>query len=154
MPTYSFKSSGKTQEQELAEKLAAITLPIGIKTPVRLGSDGIFEMNTNLADQIHDNLRNLILTNWGERLGIFNLGADLKPLTTEYTNQDSFDAEAIKRIRTATQRWMPYIELQDYISQFDQNENKNTAIIELTITYGIPSLAVNKRALQVNLYVI
>ena len=48
--------------------------PIGIKTPLSLGqdADGIFSMHFKLEDQIQDNFRNLLLTNNGERLGLFD----------------------------------------------------------------------------------
>jgi phage baseplate assembly protein W len=155
MPTYSFKSSGKTQEQLLTEQLAAAKLPVGIKTPLRLGKDeGIFEMNYNLPDQVHDNLRNLLQTNWGERLGLYAFGANLRELTTEYTNQDDFDKRAMGRISDAIKQWMPYVELETYTATYNKTDNVNTAIIQIIIAYNVPSLSVTHRALEVDLYVV
>lgn len=155
MATYNFKSVGRTQETVKNEQLTTTPIPYGIKTPLKIGSvDGIFEMNYSLADQFHDNLRNLLLTNWGERLGLYNFGANLRPLTTEFANLDTFDAQAIDRIRTAVEKWMPYIELEDFVSGIDRKENKNTAIITISITYNIPAIQITKRGLQIALYVI
>ena len=154
MASYSFKSSGKTREQTAEETTAVSRTPFGIKTPLSLGSgEGILSMNYELSDQFADNLRNLLLTNWGERLGLYNFGANLKPLTSEFVSQDSFDTEAINRIRDAVQKWMPFIDLEDFSSTVDRNENKNTAIIKVTITYNIPALEVTKKSLQITLYV-
>jgi phage baseplate assembly protein W len=153
--TYNFKSVGKTQEQAVVENLESSQIPYGIKTPLQLGSsDGILAMNYSLADQFSDNLRNLLLTNWGERLGLYQFGANLKPLTTDFVSQDDFDTDAIERIKTAVDKWMPFIDLEDFSSTVDRNENKNTAIIRINITYNIPALQVEKRALQIVLYVI
>lgn len=156
MGTYNFKSSGKTQEQSLIEKFEISSTPIGIKTPLRLGTnnEGIFATNSNLADQVSDNLRNLLQTNWGERLGFYNFGANLRPLVSEFVSQDDFDAQAVERISSAVSRWMPYISLENFLSEVDRTENKNTGVIKIMITYGIPALNVTKRALQVTLYVI
>lgn len=155
MGSFNFKSSGKTQEQQLIEKLTVTATPIGIKTPLRLGADeGIFGMNMNLPDQINDNLRNLLLTNWGERLGFYDFGANLRPLTSENISTDDFDSQAISRIKGAVTRWMPFVSLDDFLSEVDRIENKNTAVIRITITYSIPALQVTKRALQVSLYVL
>lgn len=155
MATYSFKSSGKTSDQQVAERVQKSPAPFGIKTPMELGSsDGILAMNYSLADQFSDNLRNLLLTNWGERLGLYDFGANLKPLTTEFVSQDDFDNEAISRIQSAVQRWMPFIDLEDFTSSVDRNENVNTAIIRVSITYNIPALSVFKKGLQISLYVI
>ena len=64
MATYNFKSVGKTQTQKKEEELVVTQVPYGVKTPLQLGdTEGIFVMNYSLADQFHDNLRNLLLTN-------------------------------------------------------------------------------------------
>lgn len=155
MASYSFKSVGKTKEKIAEETVAKSLTPFGIKTPMSLGSEsGIFSMNYSLADQFSDNLRNLLLTNWGERLGLYDFGANLRPLATEFSSQDNFDNEAISRIKSAVQKWMPFIDLEDFTSTVDRQENKNTAIIKVTITYNIPALEVTKKSLQIVLYVI
>ena len=153
MASYSFKSIGKTQEQSQLETLKATQIPYGIKTPLQLGTtEGILSMNYSLEDQFADNLRNLLLTNWGERLGLYNFGANLKPITTELVSQDDFDNEAILRIKNAVEKWMPFIDLEDFSSTTDRNENKNTAIIKITISYNISALQVKNKRLQIVLY--
>ena len=111
-------------------------------------------MNYTLAEQVRDNLRNLILTNWGERLGFYDFGANLRPLTTEYVSQDGFDSQAIERISGTVNRWMPYVSLEDYASTVESSENNNLSIIKLAITYSIPALNVQKHVLEVVLYVL
>lgn len=153
MGSYSFKSSGKTTEQQLIELVTNSPVPIGIKTPLRFGKEeGIFGMHYSLPDQIHDNLRNLLLTNWGEHLGIYDFGANLRPLMSEFTTQDDFDAQTVERINKAVGRWLPFVNLEDFISNIDRTENKNTAVVKITVTYTIPALNTGKRALQVTLY--
>jgi len=155
MSSYSFKSVGKTQEQSQLEILKTTKIPYGIKTPLQLGTtEGILSMNYSLEDQFADNLRNLLLTNWGERLGIYKFGANLKPITTELVSQDDFDGEAILRIKSAVEKWMPFIDLEDFSSSIDRNENKNTATIKITISYNISALQVKNKRLQIVLYAI
>ena len=155
MGSYSFKAAGKTQQQIEEAKLTSSPTPIGIKTPLQMGTDeGIFAMHYELIDQVHDNLRNLLLTNWGERLGLYDFGANLRPICTELVSQDDFDSNAINRISNAVAKWMPYISLEDFVSQIDHLENKNTGVIRLTVTYVVPTLSPTKRALQVVLYTI
>lgn len=153
--TYSFKSSGKTQSQKDTEAIIASPIPYGIKTPLELGStEGIFVMNYSLEDQFADNLRNLLLTNWGERLGLYQYGANLKPITTELVSQDDFDSAAISRIKNAVDRWMPFVDLEDFSSVINREGNVNTSIININITYNIPALNVFRKGLQINLYAI
>ena len=153
MASFSFKSSGKTQVQSVAEKVETSASPVGIKTPLRLGSaEGIFEMTYDMADQVGDNLRNLLLTNTGERLGLCNFGANLRPLMSEFTTQENFDVEATTRIKAAVSKWMPYIELDSFLSEVNRNDNKNTAVIDVTVTYNVPALNLKDRKIQVVLY--
>lgn len=153
--TISFRSVGKTREERVAQSIIQSATPIGIKTPLRFGNqEGIFAMHYALVDQMHDNFRNLVLTNWGERLGLYDFGANLRPLTTELVSSDDFDAQAIERIAGAVQRWMPFITLETFESKIDRLNNRNTAVIKITIIYNIPSLSVFQKALEVTLYAI
>lgn len=154
MATYSFKSVGKTQEQSAVETLKKTEFPFGIKTPVSIGSESILDMNYKIEDQLADNLKNLLLTNWGERLGLYRFGANLRPLTTELVSQDDFDTEAISRIKSAVESWMPYIELEDFTSSIDRTDLKNTAVIKITISYNIPSIQSFNKRIQIVLYAI
>lgn len=155
MGTISFKSVGTTQQTTNANALVASPIPFGIKTPLQLSTtDGLLVMSYNLAEQVNDNLKNLLLTNWGERLGLYNFGANLRPLATEFSNIDNFNNAAVQRIHDAVSRWMPYIELENFLGEIDHTNNKNTAIINITITYNIPKLGVVNKKLQVTIYAI
>jgi len=153
MGQFNFRNVGKTQEQAVAAQLTVTPTPVGIITPLQLGVEEIFAVTYTLADQVHDNLRNLILTNYGERLGLYDFGGNLRPLTAEFTSQDDFDSQAVERIKGAVGRWMPYVSLDSFISTVNRNNNKNTGIIDITITYDVPALNVQKKALVVTLYV-
>jgi phage baseplate assembly protein W len=150
-----FRSVGRTREQQIASTLVQSPTPIGIKTPLRPGgNNGIFDVHFALKDQVKDNLRNLLLTNWGERLGLYNFGANLRPLTTELVGQDSFDAQATERIKGAVDRWMPYVSLDTFESRIERTDNKNTGIIVITIRYSIPAINAVDQSLEIVLYVI
>ena len=154
MGTFNFKSVGKTVEQSISS-LSSSAPPVGIKTPLEIGfNEGIFAMHFNNANQVHDNLRNLLLTNWGERPVHYKLGANLRQLTTEYVSQDDFDTAAIANIRDTVNKWMPYVDLEDFTSVVDHHDNKNTAIIRITITYNVSALNVKGKKLQIVMYVI
>jgi len=154
MGSYSFKSVGKTVEQRLVEQIESTRVPIGIKTPLEIrdgnGND-IFVTYDNLASVVNDNLRNLLLTNWGERLGFYNFGANLRPLLSDLVPQDDFDTTAIERINAAVTKWMPYVSLENYISDTVRVDNQSLARIVLRITYNVPTLGVTNKMLEINL---
>jgi len=154
MGSYSFKSAGKTTEQRLVEQIETSRVPIGIKTPLQIneGEDSeIFVTYDNLTSVVNDNLRNLLLTNWGERLGFYNFGANLRPLLTELTSQDDFDTAAIERINAAVTKWMPFVSLDNYMSDSIKYDNRSLARIVIRITYNVPTLGVTNKMLEINL---
>lgn len=154
MGVFNFKSVGQTL-QSVQQRTTSSAPPVGIKTPLEIGSsEGIFAMHFSTADQVHDNLRNLLLTNWGERLVHYNLGANLRQLTTEFVSQEDFDTAATTNIKNTVATWMPFVELESFLSTIDRAHNKNTAVVVITITYNVPALNVRARQLEIVLYVV
>ena len=153
--TISFKSVGTTVAKRTENTLATTVVPIGLKTPLRPGQfgEGVWATHSVLADQIQDNLRNLLLTNWGERLGQYKFGANLREITANFSNQDDFDAEAIFRIKNAITRWMPFVEPDTFSSTVDHNQNEHIGKVRIAITYNVPVLNITNKSLEVTLYV-
>ena len=155
MGSFNFKSSGETREQQIINQLVQSQTPFGIKTPLREGTEEIYEMTYSLSQQVKDNLRNLILTNWGERLGLYDLGGNLRPLLTEFVSLEDFDTAAIERIGNAIKRWMPYVTPIGYSTVADTSGTvtTNTAVIRMTVTYSVPTLNIKQDAIELTLYV-
>jgi len=152
----SFKSVGKSTVAVRSEiETTRVVIPIGIKTPIRYGNTALFEMHTDLFDQIRDNLRNLVLTNWGERLGQFDFGANLIELAAERLARDDYDQEVAFRIKAAVEKWMPYLVLQEMVpldAVEDVQSRSNVARVALRrylLTYDVPSINSAKQSLEV-----
>lgn len=154
--TISFKNVGIREFQtNNVFSVPQSILPIGIKTPVNFGgnSEGLFQMHTDIKEVVHDNLRNLLLTNHGERLAIYDLGANLHPLCAEYTTKESFDSEAMIRINTAVSRYMPFVTLIGFESRAERTDIEHTAKIVIFILYSVPQINVIERGLELILAV-
>jgi phage baseplate assembly protein W len=153
---YSFKSVGEepnAQRERAAQQVKRP--PIGIKTPLELseGDDGFVKMHSNIEDVISDNLKNLILTNHGERLFDYNFGANLKELTFELGSEET-DEEAIRRIQRACARYMPYVSLNTFEPVILGTIEESVARIGIRITYVVPSANTKERAIEVILYTV
>jgi phage baseplate assembly protein W len=151
-----FKSVGKSTvlvKDELESTQP--TIPIGIVTPLRYGNNSLFEMHTNLFDQIKDNLRNLIMTNHGERLVFYDFGANLNELSTERVSREDYDQEVAARIASAVSKWMSYISLDEMIPLDDPDEElgrSRTSTISIRrylLTYSVPSINSPKQSLEI-----
>jgi len=110
-------------------------------------------MHYEMIKQINDNLKNLLLTNHGERLGLYDYGANLQELTMELGAED-FDAEAVRRIRTACAKYMPYINLSTFEPKIERDSSVPIGMskISVRVTYTVPLAKSGPQAIEVVLY--
>jgi phage baseplate assembly protein W len=145
---FKFKSSGQNTSdlRKEADNLLQIKkqkeIPIGIKTPIKLsGRDNqLFKMNLNMIDQMNDNLRNLIMTEPGERLGFPSYGTRLKTLTKSPDNENLID-EVMEQITNTVSIYMPFISLKGFNSTVDRNNYTIGPVLNIDIKYSIPQLS-------------
>jgi phage baseplate assembly protein W len=113
-------------------------------------------MHYSPADQIHDNLRNLILTNSGERLGRYTLGTNVRTLLFDLTSADDFEAKIMGLIRSSVSRYLPIVELDTFEINASTIENDNVAegmsLVVIKVKYNIPRLKIIGRILDVAVY--
>ena len=144
---YEFRSVGD-RDSKVAEK-DSFKYPIGIKTPLEFGGnhDGVFKMHRDIAKQIDDNFKNLILTNHGERLGFYDFGANLDELTHELCSEDG-DLLAMQRIRSATSKYMPFITLLTMETFNNHIGNTGATKIGIRIVYNVSQISNQDRTLE------
>lgn len=153
---YSFKSVGQLNQQYFDERVETVKItPVGIKTPVSFNktSGDMFNMNFSVATQIKDNLKNLLLTNAGERLMLTDFGANLRPLATELTKEDVAN-EAIRRISVSVAKYMPYVELNTFETSTIPTQDGSTVGISVRVGYSVPSINAIDQFIETIIYVI
>ena len=151
---YDFGSVGDTlptlREHEKAS-FRATTIKFNPRTPLKIASDKaeLFVMNTTLADAVADNLRNLILTNRGERVMQPDFGANLKAILTEF-GTGGFESEVMARIKVATTRFLPYVSLTTMaMKKLDATPQSGMIIVEFNIGYAIPTANIHGQQITV-----
>lgn len=104
--------------------------PIGIKTPLEKGyrdNETLFKMHFDVSEQIKDNLKNLIMTQKGERLGFPDFGTNLSLL---YSNTNLTDDEivelAVFEIQEVASKYMPSLRLTNFYSEKISDLEKGT----------------------------
>jgi phage baseplate assembly protein W len=161
MATYSFKSSGLQNRRKVLDRIDQITLrPIGIKTPLEFSKksqDSLFAMHYDIATQIHDNLRNLLLTNPGERLGRHDYGAGLREMTMEMLSSEDYEYSVMMRIKATVEKYMPFVDLDSFtvedISGQPYALQTSMSKVTVIVTYNVPKISIVGRKLQLNLFV-
>ena len=150
---YDFKSVGTFEVESQTLEQEAVVLPIGLKTPMSVGGKhGLWQMHTDAHMQVADNLRNLVLTNHGERLGNYFFGANLGSLVFELQN-DGAIGQAMSRVKSAVKKWMPFVVLQGFAPEIDHYDNKEVAKISIVITDAVPRISKDPKAIRAVLYV-
>ena len=107
----------------------------------------------NVKDQIRDNLKNLLLTNRGERMMLTDFGANLRELATELSVEDVAE-EATRRISKAVGKYMPFIELDGFESKTQPSSNGSNVGIVVRVTYSVPSIGATNQAVEAIIYVV
>lgn len=148
--TYSFKSVGNTLDSIESNRPAVESPPIGIRTPMRLGegTDGLLLMHRRIDENIADNLRNLILTNKGERLFDYNFGANLRELVFELGTEEG-DAEAIRRISSSISTYMPFVSPDTFESFIEEQTDLSPPRVGVRVSYTVSGFADKPKEIEV-----
>jgi len=104
-------------------------VPIGIRTPLTKGnsnSESLFKMHYNIDEQILDNLKNLLMTKKGERLGFEDYGTNLWKIYNSNASKEAIYDYAMNEIQTAVNTYIPSVELANFFSKkVDSFEKKD-----------------------------
>jgi len=82
--------------------------PINLQFPMRRSPQGSFATNESTLDAIADDLKILLLTNYGERPIHYDFGANLREVIFELQGDDL--SQSIEdHIVVAIEKWMPFV---------------------------------------------
>ena len=113
----------------------------GLKFPLGYDADngGFFPRARTLKEQAFSNLKNLILTNKGERVGQPDFGCDISSLLFEQITEET--GQQIKSsIQDAVENWLPYITIADVFVTFqDSQPNAIYIAVEFTVDVDDPN---------------
>ena len=149
-----FQGVGYTPEEhnEIARTDFQGRKPIGIKTPLEEGGDeGLFRAHYNLRETVADNFRNLLLTNFGERVGRYDFGANLKSLVFSY-GEDGFEANVSNNIRSAVTKFMPYVNLGAVEIAEGTSTSPGITAMVVKVVYTVPAVSSDLQAVEVMIF--
>ena len=102
---------------------------IGLSFPLRRDIYNDFALTKNSLQQSRHNLRNLLLTQVGERVGQPEFGSRLRELCFEQQN-DELPVKLEEEVRRATGVWLPYINIQE-VNTLTEEGDKNKIFVEV-----------------------
>ena len=95
---------------------------IGLSLPIKKGENTDFSMTKTSLEQSKFNLRNLLLTDLGERVGQPTFGTRLKELVFENIDEE-LPSRIEEEVRRAVTNWLPYINIISIETLTDDADN-------------------------------
>jgi len=94
---------------------------VGLQLPLGTHQDGVFKQTQTLLEQTKSNIKNLLLTVKGERLGNPLFGSDLMKAVFQQIDSDTED-QIEEAIRSAISEFLPHV----IIKSIDFTSSENT----------------------------
>jgi uncharacterized protein len=120
---------------------------IGLELPLDISRDGVFKRTKTALQQTKSNIKNLLLTNRGERLGNPTFGCNLRSVLFEQENTD-IESKIEEEIRQAMGEFLPFVDIQKIETLFSPT-NKN--IINVRLKFGLNIDATSQEELSLDL---
>lgn len=113
---------------------------LGLKLPLRLGKDGYFETNTATADQVSDNIKNLLLTKPGERRFNNEFGSSIYKLLFEQRDMEVTKNVIVDTIQRDIDKFLNGVIVNDVKVNISpnqpENKDENSIYIGVNFTYN------------------
>ena len=123
---------------------------IGLELPLTHTQEGYFKRTKTALEQAKSNIRNLLLTNKGERLGYPTFGTNLLSLVFTQENTD-LEARVEEEIRASMAEFLPFINIVSIETNFSE-ENMSTAIVNLRFTLNVDTTSEENLTLDFSNY--
>ena len=107
---------------------------VGIEFPLGYSPTGFFNPTKTIRQQAKSNIRNLLLTQKGERVFQPEFGTNLRSLLFEQITNQTID-KINDTIIEAIKNWLPYVIVNDlFVVQPDENLNQISISLEYSTT--------------------
>ena len=114
---------------------------IGLALPIKPDDNNVSSLTKNSYDQVRHNLRNLLLTNVGERVYQPEFGSWLRELCFEQLD-DTLPQRIEDEVRRAVNFWLPYVNIVS-VETLTQEDKKSKIFVRVQF-----STTLNSQTLQ------
>tara|TARA_Y100001937_G_scaffold34354_1_gene49045 strand:- start:988 stop:1413 length:426 start_codon:yes stop_codon:yes gene_type:complete len=110
---------------------------IGLALPLKSDNNNVFQLTKNSFDQVRHNLKNLLLTNIGERVYQPEFGSRLRQICFEQLD-DSLPTRVEDEVRRAVGFWLPYVNIES-VETLTEEDNKAKIFVRVTFSTTLNS---------------
>ncbi len=123
---------------------------IGLELPLTHTGDGFFKRTKTALEQAKSNIKTLLLTNKGERLGNPTFGTNLLSLVFSQENTD-LESRVEEEIRASMGEFLPFINIVSIETNFSDT-NRNVANVNLSFTLNVDVTSKDSLSLDLSTY--
>jgi phage baseplate assembly protein W len=123
---------------------------IGIGLPLNHNKDGFFNRTKTSLEQTKSNIKNLLLTRKGERLGNPSFGSDLFAVLFEQEGDD-LESKVEEAIRSAMSEFLPFVIINNIRTNFSTTNN-NTINVSIQFSLNVDTTSSEKLSIDVTNY--
>ena len=109
---------------------------IGLSFPLRRNNNRDFAMTKNSLEQSQHNLKNLLLTYPGERVGQPEFGCKLRELVFEHIDEEELPVRIEDEIKDSVSKWLPYINIIS-VETLTQDDDKSKIYVKIKYSTSI-----------------
>jgi len=111
---------------------------IGLDLPIRKsdGVDGYFASTSTTIAAVKNNIRNILLTNKGERFLQPNIGLNLRKYLFEQFTVDTSESIRIEIVDTF-KNWLPFVEIKDLRVDMDETDSIGKNKLNIFVLFNI-----------------
>lgn len=141
--TFTFTADGMDVGQDKTIAAKNQKNPISIKSPMSISERfGAFDMYEDVTSAVTAHIKNILLTNKGERLGNYNFGANVRKIIFE-SNVSNVEDELARSIKDNIIQFIPSVQLLDMsIFTIDQIKELRENEILLRVRFLIKGINV------------
>jgi phage baseplate assembly protein W len=101
-------------------------MPIGLTVPFTqsTGSLGVLAFTDDEVEAAKQNIKSLLVTNWGDRPMHFHLGCNFVEFLFEPLKNDVLRQKMSDRVVDQLQKWLPFVRLQDLVITFHEDDSR------------------------------
>jgi phage baseplate assembly protein W len=148
-----FKGGSSPITQRVDTTPTGTALPFNIVTPLQFPNKTGEALRTtaDIVEGVVSDFRNMLLTNYGERLGLPDFGANLNSLLSERLSAEDWNTRCSNQIRSTTRKYMPSINIDSVTINQLPTRNDGFGRMQVTVIYSILVLGVQNNRLDITL---
>ena len=121
---------------------------IGIGLPLNHNQDGFFNRTKTSLEQTKSNIKNLLLTRKGERLGSPAFGSGLLAVLFEQEGDD-IESKVEEAIRSAMSVWLPFVIINNIETKFSTT-NKNAINVSMQFSLNVDTTTLEQLTMNIS----